>query len=183
MFQNLGKIYLLANECTDIEKISAANLLAFPNSVSIELYNDIFEPDENTISGILKTNTDFFIGFFIAKIIPGYQLIFIKDLVINPKLKSHTYGRDIVYYLGHMGLKIYNENFKGIVASSICKKSKKSLDDRNAYKLKSLVNAGGDLVVECARVKNNHLHFIYIPYNGGSESEEIKEVFRKLYKQ
>lgn len=181
MFQDLEKIHLKFGKCTEKEKISAANLLAFPESVSPELYDNIFYSSELSLSGICKTKTDSIIGAYIARILPGYQLILLENLTINPMLKSRSYGREIIAHLGQEGLNFYGENFKGIVSPVKCNKNKKTSTENDAVLLKSMVNSGGAIVIEGAKIKNTHLHFIYFPYNGGSDSEEIKEVFKKNY--
>jgi hypothetical protein len=42
------------------------------------------------------------------------------------------------------------------------------------------LNFGGKIVPECARLKNKFFHCIYVPYNGGCDSEEIKEIFKSI---
>jgi len=181
VFQGFEKLYLPFEKCTEKEKISAANLMAFPEAVTPELYDSIFYSCELSLGGICKTKADFIIGAYLARVLPGYQLILLENISVNPTLKSRSYGRDIINYLGEKGLSFYGENFKGIVSPIKCDKKKKSTDHKNAFLLRSMINSGGSLVVEGARAKNNHLHFIYFPYNGGSDNEEIQEVFKKIY--
>lgn len=177
MFQGLEKLYLPFEKCTEKEKISAANLMVFPEAVTQELYDSIFYSCELSLGGICKTKADFIIGVYLARILPGYQLILLENISVNPALKSRSYGRDIINYLGEKGLSFYGENFKGIVSPIKCDKNKKSTD----HKLRSMINSGGSIVIEGVRAKNNHLRLIYFPYNGGSDNEEIQEVFKKIY--
>ena len=171
--------YIPINKCSDIQKQSLANLIAFPDQISPELHHYIYNQPEDIICEILFTSSDHIIGGYIAKIIPAYQVICIKELAINPKLKSSRYGRLLIDRMGQKGLKIYGSNFRGIVATSFCTKKEKNKD---IYQSKALFNAGGKLVVECAKVKNKFLHFIYIPFNGGYKSDEVKEIFSTIFK-
>lgn len=181
MFQGLEKLYLPFEKCTEKEKISAANLMVFPEAVTQELYDSIFYSCELSLGGICKTKADFIIGVYLARILPGYQLILLENISVNPALKSRSYGRDIINYLGEKGLSFYGENFKGIVSPIKCDKNKKSTDHKSTSLLRSMINSCGSIVIEGVRAKNNHLRFIYFPYNGGSDNEEIQEVFKKIY--
>lgn len=181
MFQDYERLYLPFDKCTEKERISAANIIAFPEAVTPELYDNIFYSCELSLGGICKTKTDFFIGAYLAKILLGYQLILLDRLAINPLLKSRSYGRHIINNLTESGLSFYGENFKGIVSAVKCGKNKKSINENNALLLRSMINSGGSIIVEGARIKNDRLHLIYLPYNGGSDNEEIQEVFQKIY--
>lgn len=180
--KNLTPIFKLNNQLSQIEKVSLANLIAFPNDVAQDLYDDIFNTNENTAIGMIVLSTGFIIGGFVIKIIPGYQSIALKEIIINPKLKSPKHTSRMIDFLGDYGLEIFGENFKGIFTTTLCNKNKKDLNNKNFVKRKSMLNSGAITVKECARVKNNFMHFIYIPFNGGHESDEVKEIFWQIAK-
>lgn len=168
------------SHCTDGEKISICNLIAYPLPPSKELIKDVFSPDENTIVELLITETGFIVGCYIAVMIVPYKVYYLKRFAINPQLKARIYGREIIHRIEDKGLSVYNENFMGIVATSSCDKYKKNKEN-NLYKNKILFNTGGKLVAICAGVKNQILHLIYIPCNGGRDYDEIQEVFANLH--
>jgi hypothetical protein len=169
-------------KCDEKDLISFANIVAWPNTKSTELISEITNPSENHIIELYFFETNTLIGGYIAKFIPGYQVIYLKEISIVPSLKSKIYGREMVERLGKIGLDIYGANFKGIVATSKCKQTKKSFDESSKYKIRALINAGGDIIVECAKIKNQILHLIFIPYNGGLEQNEVEEIFTKIIK-
>ena len=173
--------YKPLNACTDIEKVSLANLIAFPENVSEALYADIFKPDDNSFTFLMFTEHGFLIGGCIAQIIPAYHAVYVKELVVIPQLKASKYGREMLNHLGDLALDVYGDSFVGIVATTNCDKKTKK-DRNNLYKSKSLFNAGGKLVVERAKLKKQFLHFIYIPFNGGNDTDEVKEIFTHLFK-
>ena len=65
-------------------------------------------------------------------------MIYVKDFVVSPKLKSTKYGRLLIDQIGRKGLEIFGENFKGILATS-----KKEKDEKGLYRNKVLFNSGG----------------------------------------
>jgi hypothetical protein len=168
-----------AADCPTQDRLSLANLLSFPDGVSLELLEDMTNPSENIFSEIYYSDNHHVMGGYIAEFVPAYNMIYVRELAINSKFKSKSYGREIFHRIGEMGLDIYQAEFKGILTSCLCLKNKKSFDEKNAYKLRAAINSGGKIIVECAKVKNNYLHFVCIGYNGGRDEGEIKEVFRK----
>ena len=91
MFVKLEKVCKTSYECTDTQKVSFANLLSFPNDVDSELYSDIFTQKEDIVSKIVMTNTGFIVGGYIVKLMRCYQTVYVKHLIITPKLKSIKY--------------------------------------------------------------------------------------------
>jgi hypothetical protein len=174
-FIDLEKYYKNIYDANDIDKISLANMIAFPQEVSKELLHDIFIESDNMISEIIITGADYIIGGYISKIITGYMVIFVKEIIINPKLKSKQYAIEILSRIAEKGLELYGENFKGIV--SLIPNNIKS---KSNIKQNYFLNFGGKIVPECARLKNKFFHCIYVPYNGGCDSEEIKEIFKSI---
>ena len=167
-------------QCKENDIISFANVMSWPYKKTPELINLLTNPSENHIIELCFLETDYLIGGYIAKIIPSYQVIYLQDLKIVPSLKSKIYGREMVEQLGKIGLDVYGANFKGIVATSECTQTKKAIDESNKYKIRSLINAGGEIIIECAKVKNQILHLVFIPYNGGLEQNEVEEIFNKI---
>lgn len=182
MFINLEKICKSTQLCTDTQKVSFANLISFPNDVDTELYSDIFIKSDDIISKIMMTNTSFIVGGYIVKLLPCYQIIYLKHLTINPQLKSNKYGLDLINDITQLGLDTFGENFKGVISFSISDQNKKFIDKKNTYKYISLLNSGSQIVTECAKQKNNYLHFIFVPKNGGLEQDEVKEMFKIISK-
>jgi len=180
MFQDFPRAHKSIFNCNENEKFSFVNLLMFPESLNHDSWKSITHPKRDTKVEVYFTHTDYLVGGYIIEILHGYQIIYLKELVLNPKLKSKKYTREMIYDISNYGLDIFGENFKGIVATSQCSDNKKSLDNKNKLKIQALINAGGKIVVECARIKNQILHFIYIPYNGGLEQNEVKEIFKKV---
>lgn len=180
MFQEFPRIHKSIQQCNENEKFSFVNLLMFPEKLNKDSWASITQPQKNTKVEVYFTDTQYLVGGYIAEILDGYQVIYLKEIVLNPKLKSVNYTREMIYDVCNYGLDVFGENFKGVVATSQCLESKKSLDSKNKFKIRALINAGGKIVVECARVKNQILHLIYVPYNGGLEQNEVKEIFRKI---
>ena len=180
MFQKINRIHKSIHKCNEREKFSFANLLMFPNKISADVWSILNDDDDNLKIEVYFTNTDYMIGGYIAEILQGYQIIHLKEIILNPKLKSTNYSKTMIEDLGEYGLNIFGENFKGIISTSNRDKNKKSIDEKHQAKIRALINSGGRIVVECARVKNQILHFVYIPYNGGLEQGEVKEIFRKV---
>ena len=79
--KNLTPIFKLNNQLSQIEKVSLANLIAFPNDVAQDLFDDIFNTNENTAIGMIVLSTGFIIGGFVIKLIPGYQSIALKEII------------------------------------------------------------------------------------------------------
>lgn len=175
-------IIKLNDQLTEIEKVSLANLISFPVDVDHDLYSEIFNPDENILTGIYTLPSSFIIGGFVVKIFHGYQFFYVKDIAINPKLKSFKYANEIIQFLGDYGLHVFGENFKGIYSIVLCDKNGRNLNEKNILKKKCFLSSGAITVRERARIKNNFMHFIYIPYNGGHESDEVKEIFLQITK-
>lgn len=171
------KIFVSIDKCINAQKVSLANLIAFPEAVSSELYHDIFDLSDDKIVELYVTTSGFIIGGYVAKIISSYHLIYLKVFVVNNKLKSNKYYKQIVSRVGKKGMEIYGEHFKGIIAVGYCSKNEIPKNIRHSLINKSLFNSGGKLIKECTTVKSQLRHLIYIPYNNGDELDEIKEIF------
>jgi hypothetical protein len=168
------------NSCKKDDLVSFANIVAWPNKKSPDLINVLTKPKDNHIIDLYFFQSNSLIGGYIAKYIPSYQVILLKELEIIPHLSSKIYGREMVENLGKIGLNAFDENFKGIVATTECTETKKSIDYSNKYKIRSLINAGGEIVVECIKHDDKIYHLIFVPYNGGLNKTEVEEIFNKI---
>lgn len=171
-----GRYFANTKDCSESDRKTLSDYIVFPYGGQY-----VFDFTEDTISEIYYSSTKYIIGGYVVKIISQHKLIYLTHLGINPGLKSRSYGKDIFNRIEEIGKKIYNKEFKGIVASSFCQKTKKSLDEKNAYKLRSAINSGGKIVVECAKVGDNFLHFVYIKNERGYDEREIKEIYKEIF--
>jgi hypothetical protein len=180
VFQDIPRFHKSIQKCDENAKFAFANFLTFPDKITKEFWNSLTHPDEHMKIDLYFTNANFLIGGYMAEILDGYQIIHLQKITLNPKLKAKSYTREMMNDLSDFGLQLFGENFKGIVSTSQCTYKKKSLDKNNKIKIQAMINSGGKIVVECARIKSQILHFLYIPFNGGLDQSEVKEIFKKV---
>jgi len=177
---NISRYFKSIKDCKKSEIVSFANVLSWPNASPLSEIYDLINVDDNSLINLYVFKTGSIIGGYIAKIIPSYQVIHLKQLAVVPNLKSKSYGREMIDHIGKIGLELFGSNFMGIVSTVQCTSSKKLIDEHNKYKIRALINSGGDIVLECAKIKNQILHLVFIPYNGGLDQNEVTEIFSKI---
>ena len=171
-YSELDKYFVNIKDCSDSDKHKLFNDIFFRNF-------EVFE--ENIISEIYYNSNNYLIGGYSVKLLPKHNLIHLIDFGINSGLKSRIYGKNIISRVLYIGNKIYKKEFKGIVASSFCQITKKSLDEKNAYKLRSAINIGGKIVIECVKFKDDLMHIIYIKNDRGYDEQKIKEIYQEIF--
>lgn len=169
-YRNEERCFKDISHCSDDEK-SFLHKLLFPDSKNLELYSQ-----KNIIAEVYVDSTGTMMGGYVAELMESDYMIHLINFDMVKEFKSRIYGRNLMYRAGYIGVKTYGKNFKGIIAAT-----ESSKDHKNIYKHRYLFNTGGRLIIENAKVKNNQLHLVYIPYNGGQDCEKVKEIFQKLY--
>ena len=168
----LGKLdrnFVNIQNCTPEQIYSWTNLVSFPDNGDKEL--DLLQND-NSIFELLVSDSGAIIGGYSAHIIIGYQIFFLRQIKINPKLKSEKYIQEIIDRIVTVGMNTYDENFKGITTLSYFEKDKKK-------KIESiLMDFGGYIIFKGAKVQDKFARCVYMPTNGGYQRDEIKEVFK-----
>ncbi len=167
LFRKRPSYFKNIEKCNLNEKKSLSNLIAFPKPVC----------DDHIVEMFLK-DTDFIIGGYVARLIPAYQIIFLKHLIVNPTLKSKIYGQEMLQRIADFGLASYGANFKGIIAINQLKNHKKNFKKQDEYKVQSIMNYSSNFLID--QSSRNSFHFIYVRFNEGYDAQESKEVFEHL---
>ena len=174
-FIESNRNFKASHKCSDLQKVSFANLVSFPDDISQELYNDVFTKSDKTISEILISDSNFIIGGYIVQILSGYQVFFVKKIKINPRLKSNKYTQEVMARIIDQGLNTFDAKFKGIVIVSESNRKKKLKSEEDL-----LLKFGGILFYSWKKFENRYVRFIYLPANGGHDSDEAKEIFSTI---
>ena len=178
LFRKRPSYFKNIEKCNLNEKKSLSNLIAFPKPVCDDLLADIYQPSDNHIVEMFLKDTDLIIGGYVARLIPAYQIIFLKHLIVNPTLKSKIYGQEMLQRIADFGLASYGANFKGIIAINQLKNHKKNFKKQDEYKVQSIMNYSSNFLID--QSSRNSFHFIYVRFNEGYDAQESKEVFEHL---